>query len=106
MSKETGKKISESLSNIKNKSNKKCWIHNDIKNIKINITELQDYLNDDWAKGRLPLSDNTKKKIKDSIKGKIMLNNNIKNILITKDKIQYLNNGWIKGRKKETKLND
>jgi hypothetical protein len=86
------------------------YINNGVDNIRLNPTDI---IPDGWIKGRLPrkkkwvLSEETKKKIGNSNKGKLIdsiyINNGTENRRIQKDVV--IPDGWVKGKLSHTKCN-
>ena len=109
---ETIKKMKDSYKEKRHQDGEKnsqfgtCWINNAIENKKIKKDDLPLYLEDGWVKGRL-ISKEQMKLMHDGIKkygGKdtIWISNEAthKSTYIQKSKLdEYLNNGWIIGRK-------
>ena len=87
-----------------------CWINNGIENKKIKKDDVNAFLNNGWVMGRI-ISAEIKKKMRDSIKNfggsnTIWISNDNlqKSTYIKKEKLnEYLNNGWIVGRKYHSK---
>lgn len=108
-SEETKLKISNSKKGVKqteehrriNSESKKGMIYifkNDIAK-KVKSEFLDEFISNGWTKGKLPMSEETKLKIKLSNKNKCVINNKISQKVINTNELEkYLSEGWIKGQ--------
>ena len=105
---ETLRKLKNTYKEIKHQQGKNnsqygtCWITKDGKNKKINKTELNNFINNGWTKGRVIKN---KEKIIKSNQGRRHIWKEGKCIQIyEKDLQKYLDDGWVIGRKDPTQL--
>lgn len=110
-SEEVKQKIKNSLIG-KDKTHKTCWVCNKYESIKINKSELNNYLNNGYQKGKtfkeikneklhlLHQQNNYQLGEKNSQYGTCWIYNDKECIKIKKDQLEeYISKGWIKGRK-------
>ena len=85
----------------KRMQNKK-HIHNKLTGecIRVDVSHVEEYLSSGWSLGNPKIAENNRNR-KTNLKGKIYINNGIKNRLINEDDLDaYLNTGWLRGKKK------
>lgn len=81
----------------------KKHIHNSITGecIRVDVSEINEYLSNGWVLGNPKIAENNRNR-KVNLKGKIYINNGIKNLLISKEELDdYLSKGWLRGKKKQ-----
>ncbi len=86
---------------LKNSESKKgmIYIHKNGKAKKVYPEKLDNFLNDGWVRGKLPMSEETKNKISESNKGNTVINNKVVQKVIKLIELEkYIQEGWIHGQ--------
>ena len=67
--------------------------------IRVDISAVEEYLNNGWALGNPKIAENNRKR-KINLRGKIYINDGVHNLVILKEDLEsYIAAGWVRGRK-------
>jgi hypothetical protein len=99
---ETKKKISLALTGLPRPKHKgRVYMNNGISRKFVPANLVEDYIKAGWVKGRLPESETTKNRRKETCKNRCWVNNGITHMLVKKDSVEeYLQQGYVLGYKK------